>query len=146
MTKQSGGDILRLLVATDELLIEELFKHVQDYLIEKQSDWVQRNFVLVLHTVFKLDSCKKLQDYCLTSICVDPQPFITSKNFPSIDKNILYSLFKRDDLQIEEVVAWDCLIKWGIEQTPDLGSDRSKWSIKDYEALKETLSSFIPLI
>ncbi|RIA79462.1 hypothetical protein C1645_840616 [Glomus cerebriforme] len=31
---------------------------------------------------------------------------------------------------MEQVVAWDCLIKWGIEQTPGLGSensDRTKW-------------------
>ncbi|RIA86309.1 hypothetical protein C1645_829457, partial [Glomus cerebriforme] len=41
--------------------------------------------------------------------------------FPSLDKDILYGLLKRDDLQIEEAVAWDYLIKWGIEQTPGLG-------------------------
>lgn len=49
-------------------------------------------------------------------------------------------------MQIEEIVAWDCLIKWGIEQTPDLGSDKTKWNNEDYESLKETLKQFIPLI
>src|SRR5205085_9909756 len=96
--------------------------------------------------IFKLPSCEKLQDYYLESICEDPKPFIASENFLSLDKDILYDLFKRNDLQIEEVAAWDCLIKWGIKQTPDLESDRAKWSTKDYEALKETLSKFIPLI
>jgi hypothetical protein len=88
-----------LLVASDELLIEELFKHVQDYLIEKQTSWIQRNFVIVLHTVFKHPSCEKLQDYCLGSICEDPEPFITSETFPSLDKDILIDLLKRDDLK-----------------------------------------------
>ncbi|CAI2170215.1 15313_t:CDS:2 [Funneliformis geosporum] len=149
LTKKSGIVILGLLVASDELLLEELFKYVQDHLIEKQTAWVRQNFVLVLHTVFKLDSCKKLQDHCLNSICADPQPFITSKDFPSLDKDIFYGLLKRADLQIEEAVAWDCLIKWGIKQTPNLGSknnDRAKWNDKDYEELKNTLSRFIPLI
>ncbi|GBC38279.1 hypothetical protein GLOIN_2v1778231 [Rhizophagus irregularis DAOM 181602=DAOM 197198] len=149
LTKQSGEDILGLLVSSDELLIDELFNHVQDYLIEKQTSLVQKNFVLVLHTVFQLTSCKKLQDYCLESICEDPKPFISSKMFPSLDKDILFGLLKRDDLQIEEVVAWDYLIKWGIEQTPGLGSknsDRTKWNKENYKALKKTLNQFIPLI
>ncbi|RGB24219.1 hypothetical protein C1646_726623 [Rhizophagus diaphanus] len=146
LTEQSGEDILGLLVSSDELLIDELFNHVQDYLIEKQTIWVQKNFVLVLHTVFQLTSCKKLQDYCLESICEDPESFISSKMFPSLDKDILFCLLKRDDFQIKEIDIWDCLIKWGIEQTPGLGSDRTKWKYENYEALKKTLNQFIPLI
>jgi hypothetical protein len=123
-----------------------LFKYVQDYLIEKQTNWVQQNFVLVLHTVFKLSSCRKLQNYCIESICENPHSFITSKCFPYLDKDILYELLKRDDLRIEEIVTWDCLIKWGIEQTPGLDNNRTKWNDNNYEALKNTLSRFIPLI
>ncbi|CAG8448182.1 4512_t:CDS:2 [Funneliformis mosseae] len=149
LTKNSGEDILGLLVASYELLLEELFKHVQNYLIEKKNLWLNQNLVLVLHTVFKLASCKKLQDYCLDSICADPLPFFTSNEFPSLEKDILHSLLKRDDLQIEESVAWDHLIKWGVNQTPCLGSsnsDRAKWDDKCYEALKQTLEQYIPLI
>ncbi|EXX67030.1 hypothetical protein GLOIN_2v1480795 [Rhizophagus irregularis DAOM 181602=DAOM 197198] len=149
LTNYQSEDILELLVASDELLLEELFEHVQDNLIEKQTTWVQENFVLVLHTVFKLLNCKKLQTYCLESICSDPRSFITSKNFPSLDKDILYNLLERDDLPVEEVIIWECLIKWGIEQTPGFESnnnDRTKWNNENYEALRETLSQFIPLI
>jgi hypothetical protein len=117
--------------------------------MEKQATWIQNNFVLVLHTVFKLTGCKKLQDYCLKSICADPKPFITSKKFPSLDKDILYGLLKRDDFPVEEGIIWDCLIKWGIEQTSGLGkknSDRTKWNNSNYQALKKTLNPFIPHI
>ncbi|CAB4378187.1 unnamed protein product [Rhizophagus irregularis] len=149
LTKQSGENILGLLVASDELLLEELFRHVRDYLIEKQTKWVHENFVLVLNAVFRLDNCKKLQDYCLESICENPLPFFSSKIFPLINKEILFDLLERDDLQIKEVIVWDYLIKWGIEQTSGLGnenSDRAKWNNKDYEKLKKTLNQFIPLI
>src|SRR4051794_15776594 len=104
--------MLGLLVASDELLIEELFKHIQDYLIKNQTNWIQNNYVFVLNTVFKIANCKKLQDHCLKSICDDPQPFITSTTFSLVDKDILFSLLRRDDLQIEEAVVWDYLIKW----------------------------------
>ncbi|GBB98703.1 hypothetical protein RclHR1_00330030 [Rhizophagus clarus] len=149
LSNQSGDNILGVLVATDELLIEKLFNYVQDHLMEKQFNWVKQNYVLVLHTVGKLDSCKKLYDYSIESICQDPKPLITSKDFPSLDKDILYGLLKRDDLRIEEIDAWDYLLKWGIEQTPGLGSknnDRKKWNDNNYKALKKTLNLFIPLI
>ncbi|GBB99915.1 hypothetical protein RclHR1_03680010 [Rhizophagus clarus] len=148
LTKQSGEDILRLLVSTDELLIEELFNHVQDYLINKKTSWVHKNFVIVLHTVSQLTSCKKLQDYCIKTICKDPHPLISSKAFPLLDEEILFDLLERDDFQIEEIAAWKCLIKWGIKRTPGLESDsnRTKWNNKNYEALKKTLEHLIPLI
>ncbi|RIA91639.1 hypothetical protein C1645_821723 [Glomus cerebriforme] len=45
-----------------------------------------------------------------------------------------------DDLPMEQVVAWDCLIKWGIEQTPGLGSensDRTKCNNENYKELRK---------
>ena len=130
-----------MLVASDELLIEELIKPIQNYLIKKQSNWVQQNFVSILHSVFKLASCKKLQDFCFEFICKDPQQFITSKSFSLLDKDILFGLFKYDDFQIEEVVAWDSLIKWGIKQAPELENKNNKdeWTEKNYEDLKNIL-------
>ncbi|RIA83940.1 hypothetical protein C1645_742705 [Glomus cerebriforme] len=149
LTNQSSEDILRLLIASDEFLLEELLKHIQVYLIENKPVWVEHNFIHVLYTAFKLHICKELQDDCLEYICDDPQPFITSKEFLLLDKNILYGLLKRDDLQIEEVVAWNYLIKWGIQQIPGLrnkNNDGVKWNHEDYEKLERTLSKFIPLI
>ena len=72
-----------------------LFHLIQGYLIEHHAAWLQQNFVLVLHTVFKLANCKKLQDYYLESICEDAQ---TLTKFPLLDKDILYGLLKRDEL------------------------------------------------
>ncbi|RGB27975.1 hypothetical protein C1646_717286, partial [Rhizophagus diaphanus] len=51
LNKQSSEDILKLLVASDELLIDELFEYVQNYLIERRNSWIRQNFVHVLHTV-----------------------------------------------------------------------------------------------
>ncbi|EXX56508.1 uncharacterized protein OCT59_006012 [Rhizophagus irregularis] len=148
LTKKSGENILALLIASDELLLDELFELVQDYLI-KRSIWVEQNFVLVLHTIYKLSRCKKLQDHCIESICADPQLFFTSKDFLSLDKGILYYLLKRDDLAIEEIILWEYLIDWGTMRNPSLRhrkNRKTKWSNINFETLKETLSRFIPLI
>ncbi|CAB4399506.1 unnamed protein product [Rhizophagus irregularis] len=54
---------------------------------------------------------------------VTPTVFDIILKYIYTDKNILFGLLKRDDLQVEEeIVAWDCLIRWGIEQTPGLGT------------------------
>ncbi len=149
LTKQLSEDILGLLVASDELLLEELFNYIQGYLIEKRTNWIEQNFDLILNTITKLANCEKLQDNCLELICANPLPLITSNNFSSLDKDILFDLLKRDDLQIEEIVIWDYLIKWGIEQTPGLWSksdDKTRWNQETFEVLKKTLNRFIPLI
>ncbi|RIA86155.1 hypothetical protein C1645_829684 [Glomus cerebriforme] len=147
LTNQLCEDILELLIASDELFLEELVENLQEYLIEKQQNWVQQNFYLILN---QLTNFKKLQDYCLESICDNPQTYITLRKFLTLDKDILYNILKRDDLQIKEVVTWDYLIKWGIEQTSGLESENDdngyKWKNENYKALKETLNQFIPLI
>ncbi|GBB95517.1 hypothetical protein RclHR1_25510001 [Rhizophagus clarus] len=148
LTKQPGENILELLIASDELLIEELFEHLQDYLIEKRQIWVKQNCVVVLLTISKLIRCKKLQDYCLRFICADIRPFITSKEFLLLNKDILHELFKRDDFQIEVIVVLEFLIKWSIKQIPELGkkNNQDEWNIENYEDLKNILSDFIPFI
>jgi len=58
-------------------------------------------------------------------------------------------LIKRDDLNIEEIIIWESLIKWGISQIPELkniNNNKDKWTSENYEELKNILSDFIPLI
>ncbi|CAG8493831.1 7811_t:CDS:2, partial [Scutellospora calospora] len=151
LDKQSGPDILGLLVASDELLLDELIVHCQEHLIEEKANWLRLNFVQVLQTVIKLKSCKKLQDHCLKTICQDPQPFFSSKIFSSLDRDILYGLLEREDLEIDEIEVWEHLIKWGIAQNVNsndakMPSDVNKWTDKHFIALKKSVEQFIPLI
>ncbi len=136
MNYKSEVDLLKLLVASVDLLLEELVNCLQDYFIENRVYWIQQNYVLVLNTIFNFDNCKKLQDHCLNPILANPRLFITSKDFSTLDKDPLSNLLKRNDLhfQIEEIVIWDNLIKWGIQQTPRLENkiiNIDKWSNKN---------------
>ncbi|RIA86167.1 hypothetical protein C1645_829704 [Glomus cerebriforme] len=143
LTNRLYEDIFLLLIASDELLLEELVEYLQDYLIERYQNWIIQNLVLILN---KFARYKKLHDYCLDSVCENLQLFITTQNLLSLDKDSLYIILSRDDLQIEEITAWNCLIKWGIENTPDLGNENNDISKWNYEALKNTLNQLIPLI
>ncbi|RIA83608.1 hypothetical protein C1645_833545 [Glomus cerebriforme] len=72
------------------------------------------------------------------------------KNWASGNSDMFYELLKnngRVDLQIKEIVVWDYLIQWGIEQSQKISvKSRSEWHNNNYEVLKETLRLFIPLI
>ncbi|CAJ0848579.1 2220_t:CDS:2, partial [Entrophospora sp. SA101] len=139
VTTWNGSDILRvlvasdellldelILVASDELLLDELYEFIEDHLIKNQSNWIKENYVEVLHTIYLLPKCVKLKEYCLNSICESPKPFFASTSFPTIEKNILHDLLKRDDLNMEETGIWTSLIEWGIYQT-NLNSDVTTW-------------------
>ncbi|RIB29644.1 hypothetical protein C2G38_1042941 [Gigaspora rosea] len=68
LTDQPGFNILALLVAVDELLLDQLINHIQEYFIDKESNWLKENFVMALPTISKLQSCKKIQDYIMKTI------------------------------------------------------------------------------
>ncbi|CAG8448188.1 13586_t:CDS:2 [Acaulospora morrowiae] len=61
--RQEVFDLLDLLVAADELILGELVEHTQDYLIQHNAKWLQKNIVKVLHTIFRHDTCDRLQNY-----------------------------------------------------------------------------------
>lgn len=146
-----------LLVAADELILDELIEHVQDYLIQNQANWLQQNIVRVLHTIFQHQTCKKLQDYCLEIISNDPKFLFESEDYLKLESNILVALLERDDLEMEEIEIWDYMIKWGIAQFSINNNRHSKnvisnelivenWERKNFIELEKTLNKCIPLI
>lgn len=145
MDQQKGEDLIKLLIASDELLLNELQEHIQEYLLKNRSSWLQQNFAIVHKTVFQLESSKDLQEFCLITICEDPQSIFKAKDFTSLEEETLISLLNRSDLEMEEVVIWDHLLEWGIENS-NLTIDINKWSDNDFNALRETLEHIIPTI
>ncbi|CAI2173866.1 19714_t:CDS:2 [Funneliformis geosporum] len=146
MEQQKGKDLLKLLVAADELLLNELHETIQDYFLIHKTDWIQQNFALVHKTVFQLELSKELQEFCLIIICEEPQLIFKSKDFTNLEEETLISLLGRSDMNMEEVVIWDHVLEWGIAQNPELTIDISKWKNEDFALLKETLENLIPYI
>ncbi|CAG8561738.1 12189_t:CDS:2 [Cetraspora pellucida] len=147
LSHHDGSVILDILVAADELLIEnDLLSYIQNHLIHDKSKWLQNHFALVLHTVFEQDACKELRIYCMDKICWDPNVVFKSPEFLDFDSSILIHILKQDNLQIEETEIWDHLIRWGIAQSSPSDPDMSRWSKDDFLNLQEILKDLIPLI
>ncbi|CAG8584135.1 2467_t:CDS:2 [Paraglomus occultum] len=138
--------LLDLLSAANEMLLPELVEDIEDYLVANEPSWMQENLYRVLVIAFEYESCKKLQTYCLETICGDPSLLFESEHFLSLDSSILVALLQRDDLRLEEVDVWEYLLRWGRGQVNRLMDEVSKWSAEEFTELEDVLRPCIPLV
>ncbi|CAI2185228.1 6190_t:CDS:2, partial [Funneliformis geosporum] len=92
LEKLGGGDILELLVAADELILEELIYPLQEFLLKHKQKWIQDNILYVLNTVIERNACSKLRSHCLSIVCPEPQRYFDSKEFMDLDETTLVSI------------------------------------------------------
>ena len=107
MTNLQGSDLLKLLIAVDELEVQTLIHCIQEYLIKHQSEFLQQNSVEILKIIYQHNSFTELWNYYLEKICKDPKSFFDSNEFVSLSAPLLESILKRDDLGLEEIFIWE---------------------------------------
>src|SRR5438128_8921591 len=69
--------------------------------------------------------------------------FLKSGDISTIEKKVLVSILERDNLKLEEIDIWDCVIQWGIGQKQELKKHLSNWNKDDFGQLKNILSDDI---
>jgi hypothetical protein len=140
-----GPDVLKLLIAVDELNIHPLISHIQEFLIEHKTEFLLQNPTGILETVYQHESFTDLWNFCLEKICEEPKVLFSSDKFINLEAPLLELLLKRDDLNMDEIEIWENLLKWCVAQQ-DMVSDPKKWSKEDITKIERLLCRFIPLI
>jgi len=140
-----GPDVLKLLIAVDELNIQSLISHIQEYLIEHQTEFLQQNPIGILETVYQHETFIDLWNFCLEKICEEPKILFNSDEFINQKVSLLKLLLKRDDLNMDEIEIWNSLLKWCFNQQ-NVANDPAKWSKEDITKIERLLHEFIPLI
>ncbi|CAB4433239.1 unnamed protein product [Rhizophagus irregularis] len=140
------SDIIKILIAANELSLQELITRLQSFLIENKKNWMEKNFNLIYKTSFENDSFLKLRNFCTELISNKPEKIFNSIDFISLSEKPLISLIQHDNLQMNVIQIWEHVLKWGIAQNPGLSSDPSSYSKDDFNTLKNTLQQFIPFI
>ena len=141
-----NSDIVKILVAANELSLQELMSYLQSFLIENKSNWMEQNFNLIYQTSFENDSFLDLQKFCIELISKEPEKFFKSIDFISISEKSLISIIQYENFQMSDIQVWDHVLKWGIAQNPELPSDPSNYSKDDFNTLKNTLHQCIPFV
>src|SRR6266542_2875941 len=137
-----GPDVLKLLIAVDELNIQQLVSHIQEYLIEHQTEFLHQNPTGILETVYQHETFTDLWNFCLKRICEEPEILFNSVDLKA---PLLELLLKQDDLKMDEIEIWEGLLKWCFAQQ-NMTNDPTKWSGDDITKIERSLLRFIPLI
>ncbi|RHZ88278.1 hypothetical protein Glove_24g73 [Diversispora epigaea] len=134
------------MVTVNEFEIEELTKKLENHLIETKSSWLKSHFSLVYRSIFNGNNFKDLEKFCNDIVTKYPSLIFDDEDFTSLQEPALISLLKRDDLQLEEVIIWEYVIKWGISQNSALPANPKEWNKENFTTLKTTLQRCLPLI
>ncbi|RIA82799.1 hypothetical protein C1645_834779 [Glomus cerebriforme] len=146
LEKLQGIDILKLLIAVDELNIQFLTHHIQKYLIEHRNEFLQQNLIEILEISYQREIFIDLLNISLKKICDEPEILFNSDKFINLKGSLLESLFKRDDLLLDEIDIWDILIKWCLAQNSNISHDVTQWNKDEITIMKRTIHRFIPLV
>jgi hypothetical protein len=146
LAKLQGPDILKLLMAVDELKVQTLTLCIQEYLVKHQQKFLQQDPLGILETVYQHEAFTDLWNYCLEEICVNHDILFKSDNFINLKAPLLELLLKRDDLSLDEILIWNNLVKWCLSQNPSIQQDVKKWNKEEIVMMERTIHRFIPLI
>src|SRR5436853_2519002 len=116
LTNLQGPDVLKLLIAVDKLSIQPLISHIQEFLIEHQSEFLHQNPTGILETVYQHETFTDLWNFCLEKICEEPKILFNSDKFINLKAPLLELLLKRDDLNMDEIEICESLLKWCFAQ------------------------------
>ncbi|CAJ0762352.1 16275_t:CDS:2, partial [Entrophospora sp. SA101] len=146
----SNNSKIYVLTAENELILQELEASVISFFTRHHVNWIKNHpLQLLFHTVFKLESCHKIQQLCLDNICNDPDIVFNSSISKSINESILLQLLKRDDLRMNEIKLLDYLIQWGVTNLDINCNDGnvvdsvSNWTQNEFDALDSILKNCI---
>jgi hypothetical protein len=133
------------LIAVDELNIHSLISHIQEFLIENQTEFLHQNPTEIFEIVYQHETFTDLWDFCLEKVCEEPKILFNSEGFINLKAPLLELLLKRDDLNMDEIEIWEYLLKWCFYQQ-NIQNDPTKWSKDDVIKIERLLYKFIPLI
>ncbi|GBB91867.1 hypothetical protein RclHR1_01930009 [Rhizophagus clarus] len=103
-----GIDILKLLIADDELNIQPLVSHIQEFLIEHKTEFLRQNPTDILETIYHHETFTNL---CFEIIRGNPKILFNSNKFINLKASLLELLLERDDLNMDETEIWENLLK-----------------------------------
>ncbi|CAJ0912206.1 15408_t:CDS:2 [Entrophospora sp. SA101] len=138
-------EILEILSAGDELLLNDLLDYIQDYLVDTKADWLPNYILEIYRKTLDHQSCEKLREFILATISADPELLFNSKDFLKIEESLLLPILKRDDLDMAEdeddIVR--CHLKQGSKPIYGINTPRGNSTLIGHKEMLQTRDSFL---
>ncbi|GBB87675.1 hypothetical protein RclHR1_14160001 [Rhizophagus clarus] len=104
LTVLEGPELLKLLLAVDDLNIRTLFPKIEDYLIQNKSTFLHQNAVETLETIYQRESFTNLWNFCLEKVYKEPKILFETDKFVNLKAPLVELVFKRNDLNLDDIV------------------------------------------
>ena len=104
------SDIIKILISSNELNLQELIPYLQSVLIKNKKNWLEQNLSSIYQMSFENDSFSDLQKFCTELITKQPEKIFNSPDFTSIPEKALISLIEQDNLEMSDVQIWDHIL------------------------------------
>ncbi|RIA78691.1 hypothetical protein C1645_842597 [Glomus cerebriforme] len=114
-------------------------------LIEYHNEFLHKNPIGILDTIYQHETFTELWKFCLEKICRKPQILFNSDKFINLKAPLLELMLKREDLNLSEIEIWKSLLKRYFAQQK-IVNNPVKWNEDDIIKLESALYRFIPLI
>src|SRR5205814_1233066 len=101
---------LKLLMAVDELNIQQLISYVQEFFDQASNRIFTPKSTDILEAVYQHKLFTDLWNFCLERICKKPKILFDSDNFINLKAPLLEILKKRDGLNMDEIEVWENLL------------------------------------
>ncbi|PKK60934.1 BTB-domain-containing protein [Rhizophagus irregularis] len=105
LNEQDTLEILKILIAAEELLLQELVDYLQKYFIENKSEWMEQHFELIHRTSFQSNSLLELQQFCTKFMANSPEKIFKSLDFTEPTNNISFPRNIKNDKIIDSKIV-----------------------------------------
>ncbi|CAG8732585.1 1784_t:CDS:2, partial [Acaulospora morrowiae] len=148
ITNLTVEQILKLLIACDELCIQDLFDSLQSHIIHEHPKWIRKNLVMIYQTCFHHSSLTKLLQHLFDLVTKNSKILFDSPEFLHLNEPELVFILQQKELMssMSEGRKWDHVLRWGISQHSELPTSLVKWKTQDFEKLQCTLAKCVSLI
>ncbi|GBC04624.1 hypothetical protein RclHR1_05790005 [Rhizophagus clarus] len=155
-TNISEKNLIELIIAADEINLDELIDYIQKYFITLIHELPEKRIIKLFNELsYHQGIINTLYEYIKELISSDTKRFFDNNNnssssnnnnnlFLELEDNSLLSLIESDHFQMEEIKIWNNLLKWAIKKNSKINNDTSFWKDKEIEIIKETIYQFIP--
>ncbi|RIB28330.1 hypothetical protein C2G38_2137396 [Gigaspora rosea] len=141
-------EIIELLIAVDELLIQKLNDIIQKFLIKNSCKFLKQSPTKMIHFIIHNKQFNELKEAYLETICKMPKLLYDSEEFLLLEEDALKLILECDNLDMKESVIWEKLILWGTAQHTIRNSEMmcEDTNNEDIGILNKTLQELIKLI
>src|SRR6185312_2990775 len=99
-------DWISLLDGASKFRLLDLLTAIENYLLDKEEEWIKQNIITVHKCAASMASLNKLLDHCNRIMVSHPDVIFKSNDLATLPKESLVTLLKDDELGIDEDNIW----------------------------------------